>query len=195
VIATVYVAGIQYRASHAPVLCVIKVNYKISVKEDSFYKVIVKNRGNGMCLDAFLLVKEIKKGKIKSEYFLSKPTREISPGCEQIFKIPKNNGVLEVQEVKYLVVYRDFFGREYLASDALKGELRQNQSRDNKHMERFAKKAQLLSIWSLIRYRYRYWKRKAIKQKNTALYNSEKAEKIEKQRSSSLFEELFKEKK
>lgn len=51
---------------------------------------------NGLCLDTFLLIKEVPKEKVagrnkKSRYHLSKPTREIESGAEYEFIIHQDS--------------------------------------------------------------------------------------------------------
>lgn len=77
-------------------------------------------------------------------------------------------------DVKFMVIYMDFFGRKYLASDVFNGVLSDGKGRDNKHLERFSKKAKYLLFWSPTKWKYIHWKRKAIKQRNTALGEAEK---------------------
>lgn len=192
-IVTLYVAVTQYRASHAPLLSVIKVNHRLSRSDDfgTHFKVTVKNMGNGLCLDTFLLIKEIPKEKSfrtknKSKFHLSKPTREIESGDKCEFIIHQESIDIRNMDVKYMVVYMDYFGRKYLASDVFNGVLKDSDGRDNKHLERFSKKAKFLLFWSPTKWKYIYWKRKAIKQRNTALGKAEK-----RQKNNSLFVNSF----
>lgn len=195
VIVTIYIASVQYRANHAPMLSVAEVKYKASHNKDSFYRVTVENRGNGICLDAFLLVKEVrrvKSGEKNNQFFLSKPTREIKHGESQEIYIPRDYWSMGgSKKVKFKVIYIDSFGRKYLASDLLKV-VREDGGRDNKHIEKFAKKAKLLYVWRPTRWIYAYWRRKAIKQRNTALGKYEEEIKKENEQDD-LFEKVYKE--
>jgi len=166
-IITVYITGLQYRASHAPVLTVTRSGYKISRKiDDNYYRVTVENRGNGVCLDAFLLIK--KKMKV-NKYYLSKPVRGIEQNEEKELYVYVNRvgDSTRLKGVKFLVVYMDNFGQKYLANDVLEGEMYKGQKISNEHLERFAKPAILLSWWRVKTWVYKYWMKKAIKQRNT----------------------------
>lgn len=161
-IGTVFIASRQYFSSHAPVLTVTYTKRKIS-KENNFYQVTVKNQGNGKCLDAFLLIKEMKKDQ-KNQYFLSKPYREIQSDEDKTFTIHTDStNFRKTNDIKFAVIYMDYFGRKFLASDVL-----QNNDLNITHLERFAKPVKILSWWSPKKWIYKYWMNQAIKQGNTA---------------------------
>lgn len=178
VVATIYAALLQYRVSHAPLLTVTSRGDVLSVYDGTTYKVKVKNVGSATCLDTFLIVKEIRKKrkidgrKIKNQYHLSKPTREIESGTELELIIRKKDNSNDFKEVKFMVVYMDSFGRKYLASDVMEGELVNGQAPPNKHLQRFAKPTKPLVFWRPKRWIYKIWMRKSIKQNNTYIEKS-----------------------
>lgn len=79
-------------------------------------------------------------------------------------ELPKN-----YKEILFGVVYMDHFGKKYLASDVMNGEIfiREKNYEANKHLERFAKKTILLSWWKFKSWMFYIWKRQAIKNGNT----------------------------
>lgn len=187
VVATIFAALLHYRVSHAPLIRVIKRRHKLSKTDGAYYEITIENSGNTSTLDAFLMIKEVRKKrkvngkKIKNNYYLSKPVRIIEVG-EEIKLIVKTVDLPQKhKKVLFGVVYMDHFGKKYLASDVMNGEIfrLEKNYEPNKHLERFAKKTILLSWWKFKSWKFYIWKRKAIKSGNTLKGFVERIEKKE----------------
>lgn len=93
-----------------------------------------------------MLIQE-KKEK-KTNYHFSKSKRELEPGNTHEFIIQSN--LRNLKESKYMVIYMDYFGRKYIASDVLKEVITTENSgkkHTNEHLERFSKPAKQLVFW------------------------------------------------
>ncbi|SHH39679.1 hypothetical protein [Virgibacillus chiguensis] len=165
---TLYVARLQYRANHSPVITVKIVKERIITDvETNDFKVIVKNLGNGVCIDSFLVLKE-KTTDNKSKYYLSKPVREIHPKTTVEFVINKSKDTKDI--TRYMLIYMDFLGYLYIAGDAHKGKT----DKDNKHLHRLTKPTKPLFLLHPTNIKFHWWKCRAIKQNNTYLGQIEK---------------------
>lgn len=174
VMVTIFAALLQYRVSHAPLIRVIKRRHKLSEKNGAYYEITIENSGNVSSLDGFLIIKEVRKKRkvngrrIRNNYHLSKPFRIVDVG-EKIKLNIKSDMPKDYKKVLFAVVYMDHFGRKYLASDVMNGEIftREKGKKANGHLERFSKKTIPLSWWKFKSMKYYNWKRKAIKNRNT----------------------------
>lgn len=63
VVATIFAALLQYRVSHAPLIRVIKRRHNLSRINGAYYEITIENSGNTSSLDAFLIIKEVRKKK------------------------------------------------------------------------------------------------------------------------------------
>lgn len=168
------VAKEQLIANDSPRLLIQRHQYKTSIGEnDNFIKIEVRNFGNGMCLDGIFLIK--RKNKLfNSNYYISKPTRVIEPKQKKEVLLDLDSS-FDLDKVERMFVYKDFFGREYLAGDY-------SLDFNNSHLKVLSKKAKILTWYKWDYWKYRLWQCMAIKQGNTYAdkLNSTKKESLEK---------------
>ncbi len=161
---TLYLARLQFQANHAPVITITSNKLRQSNQMDeSRFNITVKNLGNGVCIDSFLLLKE-KDVNNRTQYYMSKPEREIQPDTAIEFTITKEESF--EHDVQYMLVYMDFFGHKYLASNVHRG----RKSYDYKHLERLTQPSKQLFFLHPIYLKFLWWRHKAIKQQNTYRY-------------------------
>ncbi|MBN8237295.1 hypothetical protein JF544_18790 [Halobacillus kuroshimensis] len=161
---TVYVAIKQLQVNDSPRIMITNTNVKFSTKslEDNYIKVAFKNYGNGVCLDAIFITKETRQNKEKRFHF-SKPARQIETSETRDLSVNLSFDSIG-SEFTFLLIYKDFFGKDYIAGDVLEGNI------DNSsQLERFAKPAKVLRFYHWDKWKYKLWMKQAIKQRNTYL--------------------------
>ncbi|WP_101845553.1 hypothetical protein [Halobacillus sp. Marseille-P3879] len=160
-IITFMLSRLNYRASHAPIIAIQNRKYRISNGEKkNTFTITVKNIGNGVCIDSFLLLRE--KGKdTRINYYLSEPIREIN--SEEVIEFTVSKGPDWDENAEFLLVYVDYFGKKYTSNGVTEGEAAPN---IDDHL-RFVQPAKQLWMLHPTYLKFLWWRYKAIQQGNT----------------------------